>query len=108
MKSLLIVLFCLVGLSSQVLLGEPAAAELLLKGQNIAETGFVTKADAGKIYFSASPTGRNERAYPKSLVARLTFKPPEGWREAEQAPSRGKIRRGGQALQRDCGGLPEC
>lgn len=72
-------------LGAQGLHAKPAAAELLLKGQKIAETGFVTKADASKIYFSASPTGRNERAYPKTLVARLTFKPPEGWQQAEQA-----------------------
>ncbi len=72
------------------LVAKPAPAEIVLKGQKVAETGFVTKADASKIYFSASPTGKNERAYPRKLVERLVFKTPEGWQEAEEARLGGK------------------
>lgn len=69
---------------------KPAEAEIFIKGQKVPETGYVTKADATKIYFSASPTGKNVRAYPRKLVDRLSFKVPEGWREAEKARLAGK------------------
>ena len=72
------------------LFAKPAPAEIVIKGQNVAETGFVTKADSTNIYFSASPTGKNARVYPRKLVERLTFKAPEGWEEAEEARLSGK------------------
>jgi hypothetical protein len=72
------------------LVAKPAPAEIVIKGQNVAETGFVTKADSAKIYFSASPTGKNARAYPRKLVERLTFKAPDGWAEAEEGRLGGK------------------
>lgn len=80
---------CLLGLSIGGLIAKPAPAQMLLKGRKVAETGYVTKADAGKVYFSASPTGKNERGYPRSTVVRLTFKEPEGWAEAETARRNG-------------------
>lgn len=83
MKSLFIIA-CLSGLLAQGLAAKPAPAELLLEGRRSAETGYVTKADGNTIYFSASPSGRNEVPYPKDRIARITFKPPEGWREAQQ------------------------
>lgn len=88
-KSLLVCGFTALALSAS-LLAKPAPAEIVIKGQNVAETGFVTKADAARIYFSASPAGKNARAYPRKLVERLTFKAPEGWKEAEEARLAGK------------------
>ncbi len=75
----------------QPVLAKPAPAELLLEGRQIAQTGFITKADASKIYFSASPSGNNEIGYPRAQVARLTFKQPEGWLEAEEARLAGEF-----------------
>ncbi len=66
-------------------LSKPAPAEIVLKGKRTAETGYVVKAQAGKVYFSASPTGKNAVPYSESLISRLTFKEPEGWAEAEKA-----------------------
>ena len=81
--SLLITVSSLLGLACS-LIAKPAPAEIVLKGQNTSETGYVTKADSKNIYFSASPTGKNERAYPKKLIARVTFKAPDDWKKAEQ------------------------
>ncbi len=67
------------------LYAKPAPAEMLLKGRKVPETGYVTKAEAGKVFFSASPTGKNERGYPVKTIVRLTFKEPEGWADAETA-----------------------
>lgn len=83
-----------------LLLAKPAPAELLLKGKKTTETGFVVKADSSKIFFSAVPSGSNAIGYPKNLVARLTFKQPEGWREAEQARLSGEYAEAAKMFER--------
>ncbi len=100
MKATKLILVGILSLGAQIgLLAKPAPAELLLKGQRVAETGYVTKADAKRIYFSASPSGKNERAYTKSLIGRLTFKPPEGWQEAEEARLSGEYAKAAAAYE---------
>ena len=81
---LLIVVSALACLSVSAV-AKPAPVQMLLKGRKVAETGYVTKAEAGKVFFSASPTGKNERGYPSSTIVQLVFKAPEGWDEAEAA-----------------------
>lgn len=81
---LLIIVSVLAGLVASTV-AKPAPVQMLLKGRKVAETGYVTKAEGGKVFFTASPTGKNERGYPSSTIVRLTFKEPEGWAEAEAA-----------------------